>query len=103
MTMEKTIGEIIQAHRKEKGWTVKEFLKRLGVDVSPAYITKVEVHGEVPSVELICKIAAVLGLDERELFEAAKTVKINRLDGVLEKQYQQASALYRVQKKKGDG
>jgi len=102
--MKKTFGEKIQDFRKEKGWTVKEFIERLGNELSPAYITKIEVHGEIPSPELICKFAGIFGLKEQELLESAKEIKVQKFEESLDKRYQRAIGLYRLQKKKkGDG
>ena len=100
--MKKIFGEKIQAHRREKGWTVREFIERLGGELSPAYVTKIEVHGEIPSPELICKIAGVFGLKEQELLEAAKEIKVQLFEESLDKRYQKAVELYRLQRKSDD-
>lgn len=97
--MKKTFGEKIRTYRREKGWTVKDFIERLGNDLSPAYITKIEVHGEIPSPELICKISEVFGLKEQELLESAKEIKVQQFEESLEKRYQRAAGLYKLQKK----
>ena len=97
--MKKSFADIVQSHRKEKGWTVKEFIEKLGGELSPAYVTKIEVHGEIPSPELICKIAGVFSLKEQELLEAAKEIKVQQFEESLEKRYQKAAGLYRLQKK----
>ena len=91
--MKKTFGETVQAHRKQKGWTVKEFIERLGGDLSPAYVTKIEVHGEIPSPELICKIAGAFNLDEQELLEAAKQIRVQQFEESLDKRYQRVRQL----------
>lgn len=97
--MKKMFGEKVLSLRKENGWTVKEFITKLGGDLSPAYVTKVEVHGEIPSPELICKIAEIFGIKEQELLDAAKECKVQQYEKSLEKRYQQAAGLYRLQKK----
>lgn len=97
--MKKTFGEMVQAYRREKGWTVKEFIVRLGNDVSPAYITKIEVHGETPSPELMCKIAAALDVDIKVLLEAVREEKFEQFRESFDKKYQAGIALYRLQKK----
>jgi transcriptional regulator with XRE-family HTH domain len=102
--MKKTFGEKIQAYRRGKGWTVKQFIEKLGNDLSPSYVTKIEVHGEIPSPELICKIADVFGIKEQELLEDAKEIKVQQFEDGLSKKYQRAVGLYRLQRrKKGDG
>jgi transcriptional regulator with XRE-family HTH domain len=97
--MKKTFGEMVQFYRREKGWTVKEFIEKLGGKLSPTYVTKIEVHGEIPKPEVICKIAGVFGLDEQKLLAAAKELKVQKFEESLEKRYQQAAGLYRLQKK----
>ena len=85
-----SFGELIQKLRRDKEWTVKEFIEKLGVKVSPAYITKIELHGEIPSPELIIKIADVFNYNEAELWKHAKTVKVEKFKASLEKKYQLA-------------
>ena len=98
MTTE-SFGKFVQMHRKKKEWTVKEFIERLGSDVSPAYITKIEVHGEIPSPLFVCKIAEVFDLDTDELWARAKKDKVENFDRNLEKKYQHEVGLCRLQKK----
>ena len=98
--MRKTFGEKIQACRREKGWTVKQFIEKLGKDLSPAYITKIEVHGEIPSPELTCKIAEVFGINLKDFVKAAKEDKRRQFDISLDRRYEQAIGLYKLQKKK---
>lgn len=69
--MSKKFGNLIQQLRKNKGCTVKELIEKLDGQVSPAYMTKVEVYGEIPSPELICKIADILGHDQKNLLSIA--------------------------------
>lgn len=87
--MEKTFGSIVQSHRKEKKWTVKAFIEQLGNDISPAYITKIEVYGEIPSPTLICRIAKVFNLEYQYLLGIAKNEKIKIYSDLLEKKYTQ--------------
>jgi len=95
--MKKTFGEMVQEFRRKKGWTVKTFIEQLGQDVSPAYITKIEIHDEIPSPGLICRIADVLNVDYESLLKAAKDDKIKHFEESLEKKYQKAVGLYRLQ------
>ena len=94
-----SFGYKVQAARKKKGWAVKTFIDRLDVELSPAYITKIEVHGEIPAPSLICKIAEILDLDRAALLEAAKENKMRTFEESLEKKYEQAVTLYRLQKR----
>lgn len=99
--MNKELGHLIQSLRKSKGWTVKEFIEKLGEQrVSPAYMTKIEVYGEIPSPELICRIADVLGGDQKKLIELAKEHKVTSFEKALEEKYQKAVGMYRLEKGK---
>jgi transcriptional regulator with XRE-family HTH domain len=100
--MNKKFGALVQQLRKSKGWTVKELIEKLGGQVSPAYMTKVEVYGEIPSPELICKIADILGYDQKTLLEVAKENKVDRFEKALEEKYQKAVGMYRMEKSKDD-
>ena len=101
--MNKELGHLIQKLRKGKNWTVKEFIEKLGEQqVSPAYMTKVEVYGEIPSPELICKMADVLGGSQKQLLDLAKEHKVFRFEKALEEKYQKAVGMYRLEKGQQD-
>jgi transcriptional regulator with XRE-family HTH domain len=100
MAQELSFGALIQKLRRAKGWTVKQFIEKLEVDISPAYIARIELHGEIPSPELMIKIASVFDYNEAELWECAKNIKIKKFENSLERKYQQAVGMYRTQKKK---
>ncbi len=105
MNKDISFGELIQNLRREKGWTVKEFIGKLGKigkqgELSPAYITKIEIHGEIPNPEVICKMADVLGYDPDELLNSAKQRKIKKYKESLEEKYTKAIGFYRTQKEK---
>jgi len=98
--MNKEFGNLIQKLRKEKGWTVKEFIEKLeGQKISPTYMTKVEVYGEIPSPELTCKMADILGCDPQKLLDTAKEHKINKFEKTLNEKYEKAVGMYRLEKK----
>ncbi len=56
--------------RAEHGLTVRELSSRVGKSVG--YIGKIEVKGEVPTPELVQKIATIFGQDPRLLLELAR-------------------------------
>lgn len=99
--MDRTFGEIVKKERNDRDWSVRDFitkLARLGAEVSPTYITKIEIHGEIPKPELICKIAELFTLDYTLLLDAAKKNKVRTFEQLLTKKYDNAVKLYRVQK-----
>jgi len=95
----KRFGELIQALRQEKGWTVKEFIGKLksrwDIKISPAYITRVEQYGEIPSPEFICAIADIFGYDLNKLLSCARQEKLVKFNKTLEEKYQKAAGLFR--------
>jgi transcriptional regulator with XRE-family HTH domain len=97
--MDMSFGEIIKHRRRAKGWTVREFLAKLGENMSPSYITRIEIRGEIPSPELTCRMAEVLDVDLKTLLGYAKTDKIKSLINVVDKKYEQAETYFRIQAK----
>lgn len=99
-----SFGEAVFKFRKERAWTVRDFIDQLGAKgqktVSPAYITRIEQYGEIPSPDLILRIADVFQVDGNELLECAKKLKVRKFNKALEEKYQRALALYRTQKKR---
>jgi ribosome-binding protein aMBF1 (putative translation factor) len=84
-------GQMVQAARRKKEWTVKTLIERLNGEVSPAYITKVEIHGEIPTPSLTCKIAEVLDIDLMALVEAAKENKRRMFNELLERKWEEVT------------
>lgn len=80
-------GKSIREARKEKGLTVDQLINLLGVKLSRSYINKVELHGEIPSAQLMAKIALALNMDLREMYAGAKTILILRYTREIETRY----------------
>lgn len=99
-----SFGEAVLSLRKDREWTVKDFIERLeakGVEhLSPAYITRIEQYGEIPKPELILRIADVFQVDQEELLKCARRIKVEKFDKALEDKYQKAIGLYRTQRKR---
>jgi len=101
-----SFGQHVQALRKEKGWSVKQFIDEIGdmskrgQKISAPYITRIEVHGEIPTPEIIIRIAEVLGCNEEEMLEMARENKVSKISQSLEEKYKHAYGLYR--KDRGD-
>lgn len=92
-------GCMVQTARRKKEWTVKTLIERLGGDLSHAYITKIEVHGEIPTPSVTSKIAEVLDIDLTALVEAAKENKRRMFEESLERKYEEVITLHRLQKR----
>jgi len=99
-----TFAERIRALRKKKGWTVYDLAKEIpdgkGIPKTPGYISKIEARGEIPSPEMIVKLAAALGVKPEELAEIAKAEKSAELVKNVNRKYDDAVALYRKSSKK---
>lgn len=70
--------------------TYNDLIKRLGVKVSRAYITKIKLHSEIPSPDLIIKIADILKMDRLKLLDIARMEKLNEYLRVLNEKYDKA-------------
>jgi transcriptional regulator with XRE-family HTH domain len=92
-----TFAQRIKELRRGKGWSVYDLANRLGVQ-SPGYISKIEARGEIPSPDMVIKLAEVLGTDPEELIELAKQEKARELTENVQKKYDNAFALHRKAK-----
>lgn len=69
-------GDLIQERRKKLNLTQEAFLLLLGDQKkSKTYLTQIERHGEIPTPQLICRMAVVLGFRAVWLLEIAKKEK----------------------------
>lgn len=82
-----SVGDKVRHYRTKKGWTVIQFIEKLGGNISPSYVTRIEVYGEIPSPELIQKIAKVFKIDKKELIELAKKEKVEQFETSFDKKY----------------
>jgi transcriptional regulator with XRE-family HTH domain len=90
------LAEIVRAKRLQLGMGVRELAERLGV--SAGYVSRVEVRGETPSPELICKIGDLLGIELGELLDLAKDDVMARTKEDLGQRHTDALRLYRRKK-----
>jgi transcriptional regulator with XRE-family HTH domain len=82
-----SLGNIILKARKSNNWTARDLIGRLNVKVSPAYLTKIEIHNETPTPEVIKDISRALGLDSSELMSITKEMIVKRLKDKLDSRY----------------
>lgn len=94
-----SFAQRIRDLRKAKGWSVYDLANAIKVK-SPGYVSKIEARGEIPSPEMIVKLADALGADAKELFELAKKDKGQQLTQSVNRRYDEEYALYRKSKKK---
>lgn len=96
--MNMSFAHKIRELRSKRGWSVYDLAER--IDKSPGYVSKIEARGEIPSPDMIIKLADTLGVDAEELFEIAKKEKGEQLKRNVHKKYDDAFTLYRRTKKK---
>ena len=97
--MEVTFAQKIRELRNAKDWSVYDLAGR--IEKTPGYISKIEARGEIPSPEMIIKLASVLGADTEQLLDVAKKEKGEKLKRNVERKYDEAFTLYRKKGKKG--
>lgn len=77
-------GRYIRKMRIKRKWSSDEFRGVLQYAFSPAYLTKIELHGEIPSPEMVIKMARALQVHPNKLWQKAMSEKIARYkDGLI--------------------
>jgi transcriptional regulator with XRE-family HTH domain len=90
------LAERMKAKRLQLKIGVREFAELLGV--SAGYVSRVEVRGEIPSPELICKIGDLLEVELDELLDLAKDDVLARTKEDLSQRHTEALRLHRRMK-----
>ncbi len=96
--MNMSFAHKIRELRNIKKWSVYELAEAIGK--SPGYVSKIEARGEIPSPEMISKLAEALKANVKELFELAKKDKSEQLTQSINRKYDHGYALYRKSKKR---
>lgn len=68
-------GLVVRELRHKKGLTLLQLAHEVGLKHAP-YICHVENHNEIPSPEMVVKLAQALGADVRNLISLARLAKI---------------------------
>jgi transcriptional regulator with XRE-family HTH domain len=90
------LADRVKAKRLQLKIGVREFAEQLGV--SAGYVSRIEVRGEIPSPELICKIGDLLEVELEELLDLAKHDVLARTKEDLSQRHTEALRLYRRKK-----
>jgi transcriptional regulator with XRE-family HTH domain len=85
--VEITFGTATRLARQALGLKVDDYIVKLGNTASRSYITKVELHDEIPSKQMVEKIADVLKMDYGQLIELAKEGKRKQFEKMLSAKY----------------
>jgi transcriptional regulator with XRE-family HTH domain len=81
------LGDMIAARRKEKAMSVRGLISGMRSGLSPAYMSKIELHDEIPTARTLKAIARVLDLDESVLMAQAVEEKNQRMLKDLKRKY----------------
>ena len=106
MNNKENFGRLVQRLRRENGWTVKDFIEKIGVIgednklLSPSYISKVEIYNEIPQPWIIYRMAEIFGEDLHKFAEVAKEQKKEEFALKLEDRFSDDFVLYRKTKLK---
>jgi len=96
--MDITFAQKIRELRNKKEWSVYQLAE--AINKTPGYVSKIEARGEIPSPEMIVKLAEAFGTSAEELAEIAKAEKSAELVKNVTKKYDDAVVLYRKSRKK---
>lgn len=87
------LARCLRDARRDSGLSVRELARMVGR--TPGYLSRVEGRGEIPSTELICKLAVALRIEPGPLFECVRQDVLGRTEKQLLEQHGEALALYR--------
>ena len=87
------LGQKLRSLRTDAGFGVREAADKLGK--SPGYISRIEVRGELPSIELIHALALLYNADEMDLLDLWKQQQISEFQHDLEQKHSDAVLLFR--------
>lgn len=101
----KTFSDAIYEARLKSQLTGKDIINKLiALDKNPgkgnkkifsrAYLCKIETQNEIPTPDMICMLAEILGLSAKELLSLAKATKIKQYDEKVSLVYHKALGLY---------
>jgi transcriptional regulator with XRE-family HTH domain len=96
--MDMTFAQKIRELRNKKEWSVYDLAKK--IDATPGYISKIEARGEIPSPQMIIKLAELLGAKPEDLIEIAKSEKSEEVSKIVKRKYDDVFAMYRRIKEK---
>src|ERR1700733_995696 len=88
--------------RDERGLTIRDLAARLGK--SAAYLAKIEVQGEIPTLELTCDLARVLEVEPAVLLRLAKEALLSSVTANIDREYSRAMLVHPIEEKEnGEG
>jgi transcriptional regulator with XRE-family HTH domain len=91
------LGDYLRELRQKLGYSVRQFASRLAV--SPGYVSRIETRGEIPSPDLLLKIAELLKVDPDEVLRLAKESQLAQAEKQIDERHASALALFRKEKR----
>jgi transcriptional regulator with XRE-family HTH domain len=67
--------------------------------ISPGYLSRIEGRGEIPTPDLLCKMAELYGCEIAELLKLAKAAQLKAVEEQIELKQSEALKLFRRSKK----
>lgn len=81
------LGNLLRESRIASNLTVHDLIQKLDRKISKSYITKIEIHGEIPSPFLLIKLCEVLNLNKKEMLDIAKNATLDKYRRKLDQIY----------------
>ncbi|MSR60082.1 MAG: XRE family transcriptional regulator [Planctomycetaceae bacterium] len=91
------LGIAVRGIREKRGFSVRQFAAMLGK--TPGYISRIEVRGEIPSPELLLRIAELLEADPNDLLRLAKESQLANAEKEINDRHATALTLFRKQRR----
>jgi transcriptional regulator with XRE-family HTH domain len=91
------LGDHLRELRQEIGYSVRQMASKLSV--SPGYVSRIEARGEIPSPELLLKIAELLKARPDALLRLAKESQLAHVEKQIDERQASALALFRKEKR----
>jgi transcriptional regulator with XRE-family HTH domain len=91
-------GTLIKRTREQTGLTVRALAEAIGK--SPGYVSRIEVQGEIPIVELVAELATALGGDVELFLQSAKNDSMARVTHEVETKYEEALRKLGIRKRR---
>lgn len=88
-----TFGQKIRELRQGKEWSVYDLADAIGK--TAGYVSKIEARGEIPSPDMIIKLAVALGVEAEGLADTAKKEKSHEVTENIARRYDEAIRLFR--------
>lgn len=92
-----TLGERLKELRNLAGLTVRD--AAIGLGISPGYVSRVEVRGEIPSSEYLVRAAMLFEADAEELLTLSKSTQMERTEREIDEKNHSALILFRKEKR----